>query len=71
MLLDMSDSVQEETGSLNHGIKVGAVPAHTECNGTLAAVYGSGIVSQCTDTRRWSGGRLVSPVLVLFLFVVE
>lgn len=62
--------MQEEEGSLNHGIKVGATPALAECNGTLAATYGPGIVSKCMDIRRWSGGRLVSPVPVLFLLVV-
>lgn len=40
----MSDSVQKEAGSLNHGIKGGAAPVLTECNGTLAAAYGPGIV---------------------------
>lgn len=67
MLVDMSDSVQEEAGSLNHGIKVRAAPALAEYNMTLAATYGPGM---CQTLRRWSGGRLVSPVLVLFLLVV-
>lgn len=62
--------MQEEEGSLNYGIEVGAAPALAECNGTLAATYGPGIVSKCTDIGRWSGGRLVSPVLALFLLVV-
>lgn len=64
----MSGSVKEEAGSLNHGIKVGAAPAFAECNGTLAATYGPGIVYM--DIRMWSGGRQVSLVLVLFLLVV-